>query len=306
MSVQVSIFFRPYQSPGGDLSVCLDVARAMDEAGIHSVIFGDHLLLGENLKAYPYGAFLHPAESAWMEPLTTLAAMAAVTKTLKLATGILIAPLRHPVLLAKTIATLDVISGGRTQLALGVGWQKEEYDALGLPFEERYARLEESVRACRAIWGEQPVNFESENVHVTNSWALPRPLQARVPLLLGLNMTGKNARRMAELADGWCPVGLTPVQIREGVDRLAEALTEVGRDLSDQHIRVGIPHVTDADGKVDVRRSLAAIPEYADAGGTILTIASPPNPDSLAELMKFIDEVGQVAREYAEPPAPAL
>ena len=298
MSVQVSIFFRPYQSPGGDLSLCLDVARAMDEAGIHSVIFGDHLLLGENLQAYPYGAFLHPAESAWMEPLTTLAAMAAVTKTLLLATGILIAPLRPPVLLAKTIATLDVISGGRTQLALGVGWQAEEYVALGIPFEERYSRLEEAVQACRAIWGEQPVNFESANVHLRNAWALPRPVQARVPLLLGLNMTGKNARRMAELADGWCPVGLTPAQIREGVDRLAEALAVVGRDLADQHIRVGIPHEKDANGRIDVRRSLAAIPEYAAAGGTILTIASPPEPESRKELFDFIREVGEIAREY--------
>ncbi len=299
MSVQVSIFFRPYQTPGGDLSLCLDVARAMDEAGIHSVIFGDHLLLGENLQAYPYGAFMHPAESAWMEPLTTLAAMAAVTRNLVLATGILIAPLRPPVLLAKTIATLDVISNGRTQLALGVGWQAEEYEALGIPFEERYSRLEEAVRACRAIWGEQPVTFDSANVHLRNAWALPRPIQARVPLLLGLNMTGKNARRMADLADGWCPVGLTPEQIREGVDRLTEALALVGRDLADQHIRVGVPHEKDANGRIDVRRSLAAIPAYVAAGGTILTIASPPEPESSKELFDFIREVGDVAREYA-------
>jgi len=298
MSAQVSIFFRPYQSPGGDLSGCLDVARAMDEAGIHSVIFGDHLLLGENLDAYPYGAFMHPAESAWMEPLTTLAAMAAVTKNLKLATGILVSPLRHPVLLAKTIATLDVISNGRTQLALGVGWQKEEYDALGIPFEERYARLEEGVSACRVIWGEQPFSLRTENVHVEKAWALPRPVQARVPLLLGLNMTPKNAARMAALADGWCPVGMTPEKIREGVDRLGEALSVVGRELSDQHIRVGIPHVRGADDRIDIRRSLAAIPEYVAAGATILTIASPPKPDSVAELMDFISEVGALAKEY--------
>lgn len=299
MGVQVSIFYRPYQSPNGDLSVCLDVARAMDEAGVHSIIFGDHLLLGENLEAYPYGDFMHARNSAWMEPLTTLAAMAAATKNLRLATGILIAPLRHPVLLAKTIATLDVISNGRTELALGVGWQKEEYEALGLPFEERYARLEESVRACRALWGEQPVTFESENVHVRNACALPRPVQDRVPLLLGLNMTPKNARRMAELADGWCPVGVTPAQIREGVDRLGDALAAVGRDLSDQHIRVGIPHVKGSNGRIDVRRSLAAIPEYAAAGGTVMTILAPPNPESTAELLDFVREVGELSRAYA-------
>jgi alkanesulfonate monooxygenase SsuD/methylene tetrahydromethanopterin reductase-like flavin-dependent oxidoreductase (luciferase family) len=105
MSMNVSLFFRPYQIPAGThLSVCLDVARAADEAGLHSITFGDHLILGPNLDAYPYGAFLHRSESSWPEPLTTLAAMAAVTKNLLLSTGILLAPLRPPVLLAKTIA----------------------------------------------------------------------------------------------------------------------------------------------------------------------------------------------------------
>lgn len=297
MAAQVSIFFRPYQVPTKDLSVCLDVARAMDDAGLHSVIFGDHLLLGNNPEKYPYGQFQHPAESAWLEPLTTLAAMAAVTKNLRLATGILLAPLRAPVLLAKTIASLDVLSKGRTQLALGVGWQAEEYDAVGIPWEERYRRLDEGVRACRAIWGEQPVTFESDHVKLDKAWALPRPVQSRVPLLFGLAMTARNAKRMAELGDGWCPVVPTVEQIREGVSMLADALAAVGRDISTQHIRLGVPHVQDASGKIDVRKSLAVIPDLKAAGGTIFTIASPPKPESMSEIFKFVEDVAEASRE---------
>lgn len=297
MATQVSIFFRPYQVPGDDLTVCLDVARAMDEAGLHSVIFGDHLLLGNNPEKYPYGQFQHPSGSAWLEPLTTLAAMAAVTKNLKLATGILLAPLRAPVLLAKTIASLDVISKGRTQLALGVGWQSEEYDAVGIPWEERYKRLDEGVRLCRAIWGEQPVSFESDNVKLDNAWALPRPTQNRVPLLFGLAMTPRNAKRMAELGDGWCPVVPSLDQIREGVAMLSAALSEVGRDIADQHIRLGVPHQLDASGKIDVRKSLSVIPDLKAAGGTVFTIASPPKPESMTELYKFVEDVAEEARQ---------
>lgn len=298
MVSQVSIFFRPYQIPAGqDLRVCLDVARAMDDAGLHSVIFGDHLLLGNNPEKYPYGQFQHPSGSAWLEPLTTLAAMAAVTKTLRLATGILLAPLRAPLLLAKTIASLDVLSNGRTQLALGVGWQSEEYDGVGIPWDERYKRLDEGVRACRAIWGEQPVSFESANVKLENTWSLPRPVQSRVPLLFGLAMTPRNAKRMAELGDGWCPVVPTVQQIREGVAMLSEALAAVGRDISTQHIRLGVPHLHNAAGKIDVPKSLAVIPELRAAGGTIFTIASPPKPESMSEIFEFIEEVAEAARE---------
>ena len=268
----------------------------MDRNGIHSIIFGDHLFLGENVEAYPYGKFMHPSNSSWMEPLTTLSAMAAVTEKLILATGILIAPLRSSVLLAKSIATLDVISNGRTQLALGVGWQKEEYQASGILWEERYARLESGMRACRAIWGDQPVTYDDGDLRCDRYWFLPRPVQQRVPLLLGLAMTPKNAVRMAVLGDGWCPVNVTPDQVATGVAILRQAAADAGRDMSDLHVRVGIPHVAGANGKVDVRASLAAVPAYREAGGTIFTIAAPPSPDSMSEIYRFIEEVGEAAR----------
>lgn len=300
MSIKLSLFFRPYQIPkGAPMSACIDVARAADEAGLHSITFGDHLLLGNNLQAYPYGAFLHRAETAWPEPLTTLAAMGAVTKKLLLSTGILLAPLRPPVLLAKTIATLDVLTNGRVQLALGVGWQKEEYDAVGIPWEERYQRFDESVAACRAIWGEQPINFESENVRIADAWALPRPAQDRIPLLYGIAMTPKNTLRMARHSDGWCPVGIDPATVRDGVERLAAACADIGRDMSSHHIKIGLPVEMGKNGKVDVRKSMETTPDYLDAGATIITISSPPNPESMSEIYEFIEEAAR-AKEVFE------
>src|SRR6185436_18984466 len=98
---------------------------------------------------YPYGDFPFPPADPWVEPLTTLAAMAAVTSTVRLGTGVLITPLRPAVLLAKTIATLDNLSGGRVDLGVGLGWQREEYAAIGVSFTERWARHDDEIRACR-------------------------------------------------------------------------------------------------------------------------------------------------------------
>ena len=297
--MQLSLFFRPYQIPAGaPLSVCIDVARAADAAGLHSITFGDHLMLGPDTSGYPYGKFLHRAESAWPEPLTTLAAMGSVTENLILSTGILLAPLRPPLLLAKTIATLDALTRGRTQLAIGVGWQRAEYDAQGIPWEERYRRLDENVTACRALWGEQPVDFESANLKVTDAYCLPRPHQDRIPLLMGLKMTDKNAARMARLGDGWCPMGLDAQGIREGVERLAEAVAEVGRDMADQHIKVGLGPVMGATGKTDVARTLEAAPAFLDAGATIITVTGPAAPESMREIFDFIEEAGRWREAY--------
>jgi probable F420-dependent oxidoreductase len=299
LTVQLSLFFRPYQIPANEhLSVCLDVARAADDAGFHSITFGDHLMLGPDTSAYPYGQFLHRAESAWPEPLTTLAAMAGVTKNLILSTGILLAPLRPPLLLSKTIATLDVLSKGRVQLALGVGWQKAEYEAQGFAWEERYRLLDENVAACRAVWGEQPVDYESAHLKLADAYCLPRPEQARIPLLMGLKMTPKNAERMARLGDGWCPVGIDAQEVRQGVDQLAAAVSAARRSMEEQHIKVGLGNVMGPTGTADVSKTLEAAPEYLEAGATIITVTAPAAPDTMKQIYDFIEQAGRWREDF--------
>ncbi len=115
----------------------VDLARAADGAGVDRVVVVDHVVMGPNTDAYNWGKFPTPPDAPWLEPMTVLAAMAAATTRVRLATGILIAPLRPAVLLAKQAATLDVLSQGRLDLGVGTGWQREEYDAEGLDFAAR-------------------------------------------------------------------------------------------------------------------------------------------------------------------------
>src|SRR5580704_15075684 len=118
---------------GGDFSRLVEAARQADEAGIDMLSITDHVVMGEHLENYPYGPFPMPLDYPWFEPMTVLSAVAAVTRNIRLSTGILISPLRPAVLLAKQLATLDVMSRGRVTIGLGIGCQREEYAASGRP-----------------------------------------------------------------------------------------------------------------------------------------------------------------------------
>jgi len=171
ISVTISGLSRLY---GTDLAAVLDVARAADAAGIDQLVMPDHLAIGPRTDRYPFGAkFPYPPQEPWLEPLTVLAAFAATTTRVRLATGVLIGPLRPALVVAKSVATIDVLSRGRLDLGLGTGWQREEFTDPGLPFVGRTARMEDAVRAWRAIWEtEPPVSFDSETVSFTDSFWL--------------------------------------------------------------------------------------------------------------------------------------
>ena len=129
----------------GDPSSYLEVAKLADEKGIDYITITDHVVMGERTDKYPFGDFPVPYEYPWFEPLTVLSCVAAVTNSIKLSTGVLIAPLRSAVLLAKICATLDVISKGRLEIGVGTGWQKEEYDASNIEFDSRLIVLKEQL-----------------------------------------------------------------------------------------------------------------------------------------------------------------
>ena len=130
---RLSLFMRPHQVPGGRLLDCLEVAQLADRAGLHSIHFGEHLVIGGETDRYPYGEFGHDADVPWLEPIATLAAMAAVTTGIRLSTSVLLTPLRPAALVAKSAATLDVLSDGRFDLGVGVGWQPDDFLAAGVP-----------------------------------------------------------------------------------------------------------------------------------------------------------------------------
>jgi probable F420-dependent oxidoreductase len=286
---------------GDDLAGVLDTARAADEAGIHQLVLPDHVTIGPRLDRYPFAdRFPFPPEEPWLEPLTALAAIAGATERVRIGTGVLIAPLRPAVLLAKTAATLDVLSRGRLDLGVGTGWQPEEFDALGVRFVGRGARMDDTVRACRALWTrEPPVSFSSGTVSFTDVWCEPRPLQpGGVPVWFGGGPTGATARRVAELGAGWLPLGVMPDdQLAAGIGLIRAACEAAGRDPAAVGVRAGIPVVAGDRGRVDVERTFAPVPALASLGVTSVSLALGRFLRDRADVRPFLEEVGAASAD---------
>lgn len=248
---------------GGDWQRLLDVARGCDDAGVHRIIVNDHVVMGRRTDAYIWGRFPTAPDGPWLEPLTVLTAMATVTQRVRLATGILIAPLRPAAVLAKTVATLDVLSGGRVDLGVGTGWQAEEYDAVGLDFRTRGRRLDETIGACRALWSQLPAAFASASASFDDTFCSPQPVQDRLPVWFAGSLTDRNLRRIVELGDGWIPImGASIEDIRDGAERL--------RATTDRPIQVQAPAapVKAVDGSRDPAATMATVPTLVAAGAT--------------------------------------
>ena len=260
---------------GADLDRVLELGRAADAAGVHQLVLPDHVAIGPRLDRYPFAErFPYPPEEPWLEPMTTLAAIAAVTERTRLSTGILIAPARPAVLLAKTAATLDVLSRGRLDLGVGTGWQREELAALGVAYEDRNVRLDDTLRACRALWTDDPpVRFTSATVSFDALWCEPRPVQAGgLPLWFAGPPTEATARRVAELGVGWLPIAGTPVDdIARGIARIRSAFERAGRDPRTLEVR--------ASGQPD---------ELAEAGVTVRGIALGRAVSTLDDALAYV------------------
>jgi probable F420-dependent oxidoreductase len=270
------------------------VARQADIAGIDRIIVVDHVVMGEHLEAYAWGRFPTPPDSPWLEPLTVLTAIAAVTSRIRLGTGILIAPLRRPALLAKTAATLDVLSGGRLDLGVGTGWQKEEYDALGLDFSQRGQLLSDTLAACKALWTEVPAAVDLPTVSFRDIYCVPQPVQpGGVPLWVSGSTVKPVVDRVVSWGDGWIPIMTADLDyIRDGAALLRARFAEAGRDPSALQVRAPMPLVRDADGKIGVSASVREVPRVIDAGATDVSAQFPAvcrdpadAPQALADLV---------------------
>jgi probable F420-dependent oxidoreductase len=172
-----------------------------------------------------------------------LTAIASVTERIKLTTGILIVPLRPAALLAKTAATIDVLSGGRLELGVGTGWQEEELAAQGVDHATRGQVLTEYIAACRVLWGPSPATFSSPSVSFEEVWSEPKPLHdGRLPVLFSGTLTKRNRTRIVELGDGWIPImGETTEGIATGIGTLRDAYTAAGRAPDDLIVRAPLP-----------------------------------------------------------------
>jgi len=212
------------------------LATTAESAGIESLWSVEHVVIPVGYQStYPYdpsGRIPAPENVPLPDPLLCLTYAAAVTKTIKLATGILILPQRHPLYVAKEAATLDVLSNGRFILGIGVGWLAEEFDALGIPFAERAGRTAEAVRALRALWQEGPCTFEGRYYRWKALESNPKPVQKPgVPIVVG-GHTEISARRAARYGDGYFPGVADAEKLTQLLGALRDECAKLGRDAA--------------------------------------------------------------------------
>jgi probable F420-dependent oxidoreductase len=255
---------------GDDPRAQVELAKRVEGAGADGVVLADHVLMGKHPERYPWGTFPFPADAPWLEPLTVLTAIAAVTERITLTTGILIVPLRPAALLAKIVATLDVLSCGRLELGVGTGWQEEEFTAQGLDPAQRGQLLTDAVAACRELWRGGPASFASETVTFEDVWSEPTPVREGGPaILFSGTLTRRNLDRIVRLGDGWIPImGETPDGISSGVATLRDELSRTGRDPSSLIVRAPAPIQKGADGAPSLGATLDGVDTLAELGVT--------------------------------------
>ena len=220
----------------------LKIALKADALRYASVSVTDHVVLPVSAarSVYPYaptGQFPGGARQDYLDPLAMLGFLARATTRVRLGTSVLVVPYRHPLVVAKTLATVDVLSGGRVILGAGVGWLREEFEALGAPpFEERGAVTDEYLRVMRLAWTTDPVTFSGRHCRIDPVHALPKPAQrGGIPVWIG-GHTPAALRRAATLGDGWHPIGLRPPatlvpdEYEASVKQLDAWAKEAGRD----------------------------------------------------------------------------
>ena len=217
------------------------LAQRAEALGYDSIWVTDRLLIPvQSASAYPYsatGAFPLGPDEPWLEPLTAVTYLATITQRIRVGTSVLVIPYRNPVHMAKALATADHLSGGRIILGAGIGWWREEFAAVGVPFEARAARTVEYLRVMKEIWGKPRVAFEGRFLRIAEAGGVrPHPAQQpHIPIWIGGHSDGA-LRRVVEVADGWHPLGLRPPvtlfppEMTARVRRLREMADAAGRD----------------------------------------------------------------------------
>ncbi|MDT5387242.1 MAG: hypothetical protein QOE04_883 [Mycobacterium sp.] len=230
---------------GADRAVIAEVSAAAERCGFATLWSGEHVVMvDQSTSRYPYsadGQIAVPAQADWIDPMIGLAFAAAATSTIGIATGVLLLPEHNAVHLAKQAATLDTLSGGRFTLGIGIGWSREEFDALGVPFERRGARTAEYVAAMRTLWRDDVASFGGEFVSFDSVRVNPKPVRdRRIPIVLGGNSDAA-LRRAAAWGDGWYGFNVDDVPAAaERIATLQALCREADRDPDELRLAVAL------------------------------------------------------------------
>lgn len=273
--MKVGLFFvnaGPPAFPG----YATELVQAAEEGGMDSLWTVQHVVVpADHSTPYPYdesGKMPIPDDTDIADPLLWLAHVAGKTSTIRLCTGVLLLAQRNPLLTAKELATLDVLSGGRVTVGIGSGWLKEEFDAMGVPFEDRGARVEEYLAAMRALWTGEAASFDGKFVSFDRVYCRPVPVQEHIPVVIG-GHSHAAARRAGRLGDGFFPAVVDMDRLAAVLESLRTAAEDAGRDPS--AIEVTCPVVPTPD-------AVARVQTMVDLGVTRVVIpAQICNPESV-------------------------
>ncbi len=283
--------------PSPTLNDLVDIAVEAEAAGVDGVMMSDHVVLGESAKAQglPFNMrdYAMPGnqepDSTWPSPYMVLAAIAARTTTLRLVVGALISPLRHPLVSAKDLATLDQLSGGRLVVLPTVSWHEEEYAALGVAFHRRGAILDEQLEIWRRAWSGSPFHFHGEHYDFEDVWLEPRCVRATGPTLWfgGSSLHAAVIRRLVTFGTGFNPLGQP---LLEELRSLDDALARAGRSRAEIEMVGGVRgRFTSADDVADLEEALDGLADQVASG--YRTFCFKPS--------MFTDDLGHVGRVAA-------
>ena len=270
-------------------------ARTAEELGFDSLWMTDHVALPVDIATrYPYredGKFFWPPETPYLDVLLTLTWAAAATARIQVGTSVLIAGWHHPLNTAKALATLDVLSGGRTIAGVGTGWMREQFAIMGSPFEQRGRRTTEYIRLLKHLWTADAADFHGEFFDYSGFKMYPKPARRpSIPIWCGGKSDGV-LRRVADVADGWHPLYIAPDELEAKLETLAGYLAEHGRSLDD--IALSARPVTQA--KLD----RAAIERYASLGVELLIADTAFDHDTLQGALDEVSALAETLMPFA-------
>jgi len=260
--------FGPFAA-GADVAARIErVARAADELGYDVVWTAEHLIFPYEIRTpYPYGGrFPFPVTDPMLEVVSTLSYVAALTRRVRLSCSVMILPYRHPVVLAKELATLDVLSGGRLVVGVASGWLAEEFAMLGVPFAERGRRMDEYLAVLRALWTEDRVTFHGRFVQLDDAAFFPKPLQRPHPPIWIGGASERAFARIARFGAGWIAAP------RPDVDTLSRDIARL-RGIAESHGRdPATIEVASGGAARGVDELIARLPALERAGVTLVNV----------------------------------
>ena len=215
----------------------IQVAQKAEACGYHSLWLEDHIVIPEKIEAaYPYsadGAAGFPRRAPFPDPFVMLGGLALATSRILLGTSVIVIPYRNPLAVAKAVATVDLLSHGRFQFGVGVGWLKEEFDALGEDFAQRARQTREYLHIMKAVWQAEPTSFSGEFLTFSDIHTVPLPVQKPHPPIIFGGESLPALRRVADLGDGWQPGTASLKALSQSVPQLTALMAERGRDYAD-------------------------------------------------------------------------